>query len=487
MHGKCRILLALILWLALAATVCAAATWPKIGAALDHWDGVKKISLRTTLADPLASPIVQDLLETLLDKGFTVTPLPVDAKVKVGLALDLRQTGNRPSLTLSQADGTIIAFERQGTEAVTPAPPAATSAPSAVPTPSPATPKPEKSLSTTPVMPVPSGPIELPGHPRQIVLLDTPNTKGVRLMLQADEGLTAYQVSTLGLEKLESYPSPEKGFRALHLDAESVGEGGVKLAAVWGEDVQDIYAGTNTRLHGWVLTAEGGSIQPVSKDLGSYLRLYAGRGYLQERGAHKLFAGPVLPLVEDQGRYQPGSQSVAWWRNLLEETPLNGGEMLVTEGDGSVYLESKSTAKKVPGGQLLESLGPFRGPEVAVRLKEPEYRSGFGKEDRVTEIHRQLPARVVAGVSDSVYTLYHQRTPGLPLLGKPTGKDALVRIVRSPQGLRLEHPFAGVEAYIEDFALCKSPSGTVLAVLLMNEKEDGTGNAYLLFQQPGGE
>ena len=413
MQRKWRILGALILWAALGASVGMAATWPKISAALDHWSGSKKIILRTTLADPLASPVVQDLLETLLDKNFAVTPLPVAADVKEGLALDLRLTGSRPSLTLSKADGTIIAFERQGAEAASPLPPA-------TPPSAPALPRTEKPLAPVSSLPVPTGPIELPGHPRQLALLDGPDTDGVRVMLLANDSLGAYQVSTQGLERLATYPSPAKSLRALHLDAEPSGKDGVKLAAVWGEDVQDIYAGSDTRLHAWVLNVEGSAIRAASDDLGGYLRLYSGEGYFQERGAHQLFAGPVVPLTEELGRFEPGTQPLSWWKNLLGETPISAGEMLDMGGDGSAYLVSRASGQNVPGGQLLENLGPSRGPDVAVRLREPEYRSGFGKEDRVTETHYQLPTRVVAGLSDTVYTLYHQRTAGLPLLGKPT-------------------------------------------------------------------
>jgi hypothetical protein len=44
-----------------------------------------------------------------------------------------------------------------------------------------------------------------------------------------------------------------------------------------------------------------------------------------------------------------------------------------------------------------------------------------------------------------------------------------------------EYPFAPVEAFIIDFALL-SEGGRTGALLLINEKEDAGGKAFLLFQ-----
>lgn len=473
MQAKWRILGALILMLLLSAGVCASASWPKIGAALDSWSGMKKISLRTSLADPFASQVVQDLLEALLDRGYSVTNLPVTAEVSEGLVLDLRLTGNRPSVTLSKPGGTILAFERQAAEVAPRLPPVAT--------PSLQSP-PEKPLGNIADLSVPTGPIELPGQPRQVALLSDPDGDGAQVALLGNDSLKVYRVSMQGLEPMASYPSPGGEFRALHLDVTPHDQGEVRIAAVWGEDIQDIYDGTDTRLHGRIFTLQQKTIRPVSEDLGGYLRFYEGKGYFQERGAHQLFAGTVVPLTEEKGRFEPGKSALTWWKNLLADTPIALGEMLELEGNGSAHLVSGTTGQKPSAGQLLENLGPFRGPQVAIRLKDPEYRSGLGKEDRVTETYYHLPTRAIPGPPNSIYTVNRQRTPGLPLVGKATGKDAIVSIVRSPQGLRLDHPFSGVEAYIEDFSIYENASGVAVAILLVNEKEDGSGKAYLLFQ-----
>ncbi len=123
------------------------------------------------------------------------------------------------------------------------------------------------------------------------------------------------------------------------------------------------------------------------------------------------------------------------------------------------------------------------GPEVAVRLETPEYRSGFEKEDQVKETYYPLPGRVAIGSDGAAYTVQRGRTEGVPMFGKPSGRDAVGRVVRDGERLLLEHPFAAVEAFILDFALVERSGPSLDALLLLNEKEDGSGRAYLLLQQ----
>ena len=49
--------------------------------------------------------------------------------------------------------------------------------------------------------------------------------------------------------------------------------------------------------------------------------------------------------------------------------------------------------------------------------------------------------------------LYEVITGGLPVFGRTSGQDSVVRLDASGGGLALTRPFPGVDAYVLDFAL----------------------------------
>ncbi|NIR33108.1 MAG: hypothetical protein GWO11_01135 [Desulfuromonadales bacterium] len=134
-----------------------------------------------------------------------------------------------------------------------------------------------------------------------------------------------------------------------------------------------------------------------------------------------------------------------------------------------------------PRARLPETLGEFQGPEVAVRLKETEYRLGFSKEGQVNTSYHPMPRRISLSSEARVVTVRRGRSEGLPLVSKPSGQDALVEIATSASGLRSRTPFAPVPFFLHDFALLPQPPRPD-AVLLLNEKADGSGKGYLLHQ-----
>lgn len=92
-----------------------------------------------------------------------------------------------------------------------------------------------------------------------------------------------------------------------------------------------------------------------------------------------------------------------------------------------------------------------------------------------------VPRRMLP-YAGSLYTMVRGRDAGLPLVGRASGRDKLVQIVAVEAGLQARSPFAPVDAYILDFALWQSADGALQAVLLLNEKQDGSGRAYLQLQ-----
>lgn len=454
-----------------------AGSWPKIEAALSSWEGPRQVTLRTDLRDPLSSTQVQDLLELLLERGFTVIPAPPESRVSEGLILDLRTAGAGSVLALSRAaDGAILAFERQQAEKVSPAAKPLEPAP---------VPQPAREVAAAGREAFAPGPLELSGRPKRLALLGAAEEGTFDIALLYDDVLEKIRVSAGGAAPLGEWRPQVASSRALHVDTGDLdGDGALEIAAVWAEDLRGIYQGTDSKIHTWVFQVEDEKLYPSGTDLEGYLRIAGGKGVVQKRGTYSPFAGPVLPLVREEEGYRTGAQPILWaGRNLYEATPLSTEEALALNERGNLMLVSLATGKALPGGVLLEDLGAFAGPEVAVRLESPEYRSGFEKEDRIKETYHPLPRRMLVGSDGTAYTVARGRSEGLPLVGRPSGSDALVRVVRNGRSLRLERPFAGVDAFILDFALLERPGHPVAAVLLLNEKEDGSGKAYLLFQE----
>lgn len=491
------VLLLLLSWL-FPIVAGAEENWPKVKAALANWDGVHQITLRTELSDPFGRHEVQDLLEAFIDLGYVVTPAKLGSSVDQGLALDMRDSRNGMVLILSRgSDGAVIAIDRLPETAIA-APASTAKEQSAVQediTQQPAVePIPEASPKTETTRPrrytsrtgsaanLRSGSIELEGQPRQILLLGQKRDGSLELALQSDAAIAFYRLAGSGLQKTGEFKPPLSNNRALSADAGDLdGNGSPEIAAVWGEDIRSIYEGTDTQLHSWILDPAE-AFKPLSSDLEGYLRIVKKQGYLQYREQFEPFSENIYPLVMQNEQYGAAAEPTAWGqRNLYEATPLNATSMIAWDDENRLQLISREKGEPAPGSTLMKDLGAFRGPEVAVRLKEPEYRSGFGKEDKIYEHYHSLGRRVAFDSEDRLYTIDRERSTGsIPLFQKSTGKDTLVKLTRDGQGLVMDYVFDGIDAYILDFALLEEADQPIQALLLLNDKEDGSGQAYLL-------
>ena len=201
---------------------------------------------------------------------------------------------------------------------------------------------------------------------------------------------------------------------------------------------------------------------------------------MQVRGTQRLLDGPVLPLSLQGRAWRQATSPLPWGGgDLFETTPINDRHGLRWRPDGSLQLVVMATEHPVTGGVLLQDLGEFHGPRLAVRLANPEYRAGMGKEDVVRERWQALPPRITVQADGSAFTIQRGRSAGLPLLGKPSGQDRLVHLAWTGQRLVMQQPFAGVDAHILDFTLITEGNRVTAAVLLLNERPDGSGQAYL--------
>ncbi|GAB4258915.1 MAG: hypothetical protein Kow0092_06780 [Deferrisomatales bacterium] len=469
---------------ALALLACSAVSgadpWPRIEAALSRWNGPKRVVLRTDLPDPLASPVVQELLELLLEHGYEAAPAPVGAPGGEGLTLDVRRSGAQTLVALGRgADGVVLALERRPAGVTGQRSGQLPSAPApAAPAPAPRPSRSEKEAPEPPGW----GPVPVAGHPVRIAALGG-SPDAVRLAVLFPDGVAVGEASQKGVEILGRFAVPFSPSRGLHVDAADLdGDGTKEIAAVWAEDRTGIYKGVDSQLHGWVLHLDGDRIRPAGDDLRAYLRTVGDRVFSQRRGEFAPYEGPIVSLRPAPGGFALDGGAVDWARRaLFFATPWDAAVALVWDEGSRLSLADLRSGEDLPGMTLLASLGPYRGPEVAVRLANPEFRSGFEKEDRVTEVYHALPPRVVLS-GDSAYTIERARTPGLPLVGKPSGRDSLVQIRRSGRGLRLERPFPPVDAFVQDFALLDAEQEPAGVLLLVNEKADGSGRAYLLWQ-----
>lgn len=305
------------------------------------------------------------------------------------------------------------------------------------------------------------------------------------MLLLRGRDLELFRLDGRSLVRKGAFRSPGKRSRPLLVDAAANPAGGAPLVTVvFGDDVQSVDQGTDTWLHAFVLSAAAdGALHPASDDLRAYLRIAGGGVHLQRRGTYELVEGPVRAVVEASGRHAATRAEVPWaGRWLLEATPLRGGtEALAWDGTRPMVVKLEKGAR-VPGGSILEDLGSVDEPQVAIRLERPLFRMGMDKEGKVLENWHPVPRRVIVAADGAAYTVLRERSKRF--LGSTSGQDAVVRLDWSGGQLSVSRPYAGVEAFVLDFALLERSGGRPAALLLVNDKDDGSGRARLLFQEP---
>lgn len=344
-----------------------------------------------------------------------------------------------------------------------------------------AAPGPSAGVAAMEVPDLPTGPVELEGTPLRIAALERGSRVDV-LLLRGRE-LEVLRLERRRLVRAGAFQAPARNSRPLLLDAApNPGGGDPLVTAVFGEDVQSVDRGADTSLNAFVLAAgQEGDLRPLSADLGAWLRIVGGTVYSQGRGLGELASGPVRRLREASGRYLPGAE-VPWaGRGLLDATPLPGGrEALAWDGDRPVVVKLEGGAR-APGGLILGDLGTVREPGVAIRIDRPIFR-GLDREGRRKDNWTPLPRRVAVAADGGLYTVLRERSA--TLLGKTSGRDAVVRLDWSDRALSVSRPYPGVDAYLIDFALIDLPGRHLVTLLLVNEEEDGSGRAHLVFQEP---
>jgi len=488
-HNRHRHLLTLFLiaigLMAATVGVTQAESWPGMEKAIQNWNGPREVTLRSDLEDPLGSSEVQNLLELFLAEGFRPTLAGPGTTVKEGLILDLRDSaGGRVAILSKAGTGQILALDRQAARPLQkPMSDTSPAVDSAMISTESVEPAPLPSPAATLPANLSEHPLELSWEAKQIALAGTASEETPILALLTDDALHLVRAEGGTVVLLDTWSPGLDSGHALRVGAGDIdGDGKREIAAVWAEDVKGIYQGTDSRPHAWIFSVSKGKLAPLSQDLEGFLRVMNDRLLWQRRGTYVPFAGPVLSVDRDGGKFQVGSQPV--WpegRNLYAMTTLpQGTRALFWTDDSHLVLGS---IKEQGGKELVADLGTVSHPSVAVPLRETEYRSGLEKEDRINERNVPLPRRILMSKDEQVFTLVRGRSEGLPLVGTPAGQDMVAEIAVVPEGLTLERPFPGVESFILDFTLLPR-AGRTDVLLLLNDRPDGSGKSRLLVQSP---
>lgn len=329
-----------------------------------------------------------------------------------------------------------------------------------------------------------AGPFEVASRASRLAVLRSA-AGSLDVYLLEGGAIERLRLDDAGLVRVDAFRLPLDRARGLFLDAQEGVEGRPGLlAAVVADDVRSVYEGTDSNIHAWILTAGEGGLAPVSGDLHGYVRFHGGVAWLQERAPGKLFLAGARRMTRDAGGYSPAGHPAGWFaRWILDATPLPGADAaLAFDGGRPVVVDSGGA--RLPGGSVLGTFQQRREPAVAVRLDQPQYRLGFDKEGRVADIWHPVPPRVLLGPDGDAYTVRHGRTPGLPLVGGPSGNDAVVRVSWRGGRAEMARPYRQVDGYVLDFALVPGSGDPPAVLVLMNDEVDGSGAAYVQLQSP---
>ncbi len=446
----------------------AAAAWPNIEKALDAWQGPKEVHILTAKEAPLDSSELLPLIETFLNHDFAVRTAARQSGSDQGLLVEIRHQQEQSLTVLMRAsDQAVIALDKFANKAQADTAHASMTPPSPQPAPTA-----DRQLSSIP----------LEGSPVALVWLDGTGETGGNLATLSAGGVSLYRLQGRRLQKLFSVDPPQTGLRPLSLSRGDIDDDGtLELSAVWAEDIQSVYDGTDSNILSQLLILKPQKLLPLGQ-LSGYVRLLATQGVVQQRGAYASFSGSISKLHNKNGQLLSGSTPPWAKRNIFDLTPWTADMGLAWIKPGKLSALVLTTGELASEGTLFEDFGAERGAEIAVRRENPEFLSGFGKEDKIFEDYIPLPPRLDRLKTGEIATIYRGRKPGNFIFGQAEGADRLTLLLRQKDGVAITYPFPPVNAFILDFSVIEGKT-PVEAVLLINEKEDGSGQAFLLRQK----
>lgn len=326
--------------------------------------------------------------------------------------------------------------------------------------------------------------IDLDRQPLRIVWLNQPNPDILRVALLDATGLSVYDIdNTQVLKPVAEFRPSNPSLSALYLDAGDIdADGHAEIVAVWGENNLSGFDGIDTKLHAWVFAQDKGALRVVSDDLQGYLRINNNAAYLQRRGVNQAFSGAVYKLANNNGRFDAAkTPAFLGLGNIYQQTPIDHASAFsLDDNNRLLYLSGVGASQSaVVSEPYSDALGEIAFPVVYVKREEQEYLLGFAESDRIQEDAIPLARRVLID-GNTAYTQVRGRNTAL-LEFKAEGEDQLVAIdIRSGQ---MSEPFSAVGSFILDFTVRRGPDNSRVAILLLNDKADGSGRSSLRIQR----
>lgn len=467
---------AVALPLTASAALAQAGGWDRVWERLESWDGADQVVVAAQYENPYAVPAFQQLVNGLLDRGFTVLQsqepenLPEDA----GLHAELRETDSGPVVAVTRrSNGAIVALAPVSGGARTASGDAGQQATGEQRTTR------ERDADTTGVTQPARKPrrLDVDGHPRRVAVTSEP---GERLSLAL---LYRNRVTVAALERGQfvrraSY-EPESGTGAgLYVGTGDVnGDGRNEVAATWGQTMS-LNKGKRTRVDSRVLGARG--LDPVGGRYGGFLRIVDESLYGQQREDTETFAGPVERLRLDGGSLtREAARGVFSNADIYQATPISDGTAVVWTAPGRLQLSAAGSGAAVSASPAL-GLGEMQYPQVLTLREDPEIISG-PEADYGTDYDTTVPLqrRVREGPGGGIYTIERKRSPGVIGLTSDRGKDRVVRLSAKQRGLREAGGFSRIDWFILDFDLIELQQGEPAAVVLANRSADGSSDAAI--------
>lgn len=466
--------------------------WSRLWERLSDWDGAGQVVVTTDYGDPYGERAYRRLINGLLDREFTVMQSrePGTLSGGQGLRADLRKTENGPVVAITQIkNGAIVALQPIGESAQsrTPARESRDTAEQSQVKPEAVTPKTETSNTGTSesrtrssaqsgVQVDPRQPrrIDIDGRPKRLAVVSDANER-LEMALLYNDRLDVVELDRGQLIDRGTHEAEARSGNALYVGVGDIDDNGDKeIAAVWGQDVS-LNDATITRVSGRVLSADTAAPKVGPTDL--YLRIVGNRLYSQARTDTNPFAGPVRRLTLRNGTLRAAEPSSAYADlDLYTATPIEDGTLAAWTGRGRLGLIAAGDRRT--SGSAAVGLGVMSQPELMIRREKPQNltgpEAGYG---RIYDKAVPLPRRVIAGADGALYTIERSRSGGFAGLTGSTGRDQVVQLSMTRDGLRQTGSFGKLDWFILDFDLVDLGNGRQGAVVLANQAADGSRDA----------
>lgn len=319
----------------------------------------------------------------------------------------------------------------------------------------------------------------------------------------SEAGAFAYRWTEKGFVPLTGYREPERFVRYLAVDAADINGNGQDEIFVTA--ILSIPAGLEMRnsLRSLVLELRGQALVPIAKDLPYFLRVARVPGQdrplllAQKMGSHDPFAGQILKLTWDGGRYGqeeplalPGKS--AWIYDMtvlaMQDGAATALASITTKGNLQVRRSGEGTSEGKETLGVVEHAGFLQTPRV-LRLPDTLRAATQPRPEEIAE-RRVLSRRVLAASplfgrgKVELITVANRVHYGLQvrLFGEPAGAASVIAYVESGERLEKSWETTPVEGTARDLALADFDGDGRRDVVLLSAIEDRASLSLFLLR-----